>query len=111
MTRNEVLTEIDKAAAMLPDTFDKVIQETQMLGRDLLLLNKKTVGGKPIDERTMYFVKMAKFVPRNHNTEMRKLYLKERERIGHEAAYELVATYIKLVMGNVTITKTPTKNG
>lgn len=99
-TQKEIaILEIEEAATKLPEVLRPIMKERTMLGHDLLLLNKKTVGGQPIDPGTMYVVKIPEYHKVNHKDEMIKIYTSVTSESGHDAGYIAVCDYIKKVRG------------
>lgn len=92
--KQKTILEIEEAAQHLPETLAFVKKSRTMSGADLILLNKKTVGGEPINPQTIYQVNMPEWRPVNHKDEMVKIYTEARKTMDHQAAYTQVCDYI-----------------
>ena len=95
--KQQTINEITQATALLPETLAMTKRVKNITGADLLLLNKKTIGGKPIDANTIYRVNMPEWRPVNHKDQMVKIYTDAIRTMGHEEAYHQVCEYIKQV--------------
>lgn len=92
--KQTTIDEIEKAAALLPETMAMRKRIRTISGADLLLLNKKTIDGKPIEKDRIYTVNMPEWVKVNHKDQMTKIYTDEIRETDHENAYRKVCEYI-----------------
>lgn len=92
--KQTTIDEITQAAALLPEVMGHTKKTYTMTGAELLLLNKKTVGGKPIEKDRIYTVNLPEYKPLNHKDEMIKIYTDTYRTAGHEQAYKAVCDYI-----------------
>lgn len=103
--KQKTIEEITEAAKLLPEVLASIKKKRFMSGADLLLINKKTVGGKPIDPNQIYEVILPEWRPVNHKDEMVKIYTESVRTMTHEQAYEQVCEYIIKVKAKFTNAK------
>lgn len=92
--KERAIQEIELAVPALPEMTRPVMKEYTMLGKELLLLNKKTVAGKPINPALIYNVRLPEFRKVNHKDEMIKIFTSRYPSQGYEGAMSGVANYI-----------------